>query len=237
MAGVYRPGTISGSNRYTNSEGDLMEWLKELLKTLGIADADIERIDAEIRKELPKHFVPKSQYNDVSEARKKAEEALAERDKQLESLKKSAGDNEELRKQIQALQDENQKAREKYEAEVKELRLTTAIKLALAGQVHDPDIVVGLLDKSKIEIDDSGAIKTGLEDQIKSLRESKAFLFVQEPENRGPQFRGTKPAEGSDSGSGQKNPWSKEYFNLTEQGRILRENPELAKQLMATAKK
>ena len=34
-----------------------------------------------------------------------------------------------------------------------------------------------------------------------------------------------------------KNPWSKEHFNLTEQGRLLRENPDLAKQLMANAKK
>lgn len=31
------------------------------------------------------------------------------------------------------------------------------------------------------------------------------------------------------------NPWSKKYFNLTEQGRILRENPELAKKLKAQA--
>lgn len=31
------------------------------------------------------------------------------------------------------------------------------------------------------------------------------------------------------------NPWSKKYFNLTEQGRIIRENPELAKKLMAQA--
>ncbi len=32
-----------------------------------------------------------------------------------------------------------------------------------------------------------------------------------------------------------KNPWSKQHFNLTEQGRILRENPELAKKLKAQA--
>ena len=31
------------------------------------------------------------------------------------------------------------------------------------------------------------------------------------------------------------NPWSKKHFNLTEQGRILRENPELAKKLKAQA--
>jgi hypothetical protein len=33
-----------------------------------------------------------------------------------------------------------------------------------------------------------------------------------------------------------KNPWSRDNFNLTEQGNILRENPALAKQLMASAK-
>lgn len=32
------------------------------------------------------------------------------------------------------------------------------------------------------------------------------------------------------------NPWKKDTFNLTEQGRILRDNPELAKQLQAQAK-
>lgn len=214
-----------------------MEWLKELLKNLGIAETDIDRIDAEVRKELPKHFVPKSQYNDVSEARKKAEEALQDRDKQLEDLKKSAGASEELKKQIEQLQNENKAAKERYENELKDLRLTSSIKLALAGKVHDPDIVAGLLDKSKIEIDDSGVIKSGFDDQIKALRESKTFLFVPEPESKGPQFKGTKPAEGSDKGGGggQKNPWSKEHFNLTEQARILRENKELAKQLQSIA--
>jgi len=33
------------------------------------------------------------------------------------------------------------------------------------------------------------------------------------------------------------NPWSKEHYNLTMQGKILRENPELAKKYMAEAKK
>lgn len=43
---------------------------------------------------------------------------------------------------------------------------------------------------------------------------------------------GDDPGKGNGDG-GTKNPWSKEHFNLTEQARIMRENPELAKQLQA----
>ncbi|MDY0323974.1 MAG: phage scaffolding protein, partial [Candidatus Carbobacillus sp.] len=178
------------------------------------------------------NWIPKEKFNEVNEAKKQAEEALKERDKQLADLKKAAEGNEELKKQIEQLQAENKAAAEKYEAKIKDMAVTTAIKLAVSGQVHDSDLVATLLDKSKIEIDENGGIKAGLEDQIKALRESKAFLFVEQKSDKGPQFKGVAPADGRDNSSaGIKNPWSKEHFNLTEQARILRENPELAKQL------
>lgn len=47
---------------------------------------------------------------------------------------------------------------------------------------------------------------------------------------------GRAPNSGGGGGSGQTNPWKKDTFNLTEQGRIIRENPELAKQMMAQAR-
>ena len=47
---------------------------------------------------------------------------------------------------------------------------------------------------------------------------------------------GRAPNHGAPGGSGQINPWKKETFNLTEQGRLIRDNPELAKQLQAQAK-
>lgn len=47
---------------------------------------------------------------------------------------------------------------------------------------------------------------------------------------------GRSPNQGGGGTGGQINPWKKETFNLTEQGRLLRDNPELAKQLMAQAK-
>lgn len=179
-----------------------MDWLRELLKKLGIEESTIDSIVTDVNKEIPKHFVPKTQYNDLAEQRKKLEKDLGERDGQLEELRKSAGASEALKQQIEKLQGENKTAKEQYEAEVKALRLGTAVKLALAGQVHDPDIVATLLDKSKIELDDAGAIKGGLDDQIKALRESKGFLFTEKQEEKSPQFKGFRPADGNDKKDG-----------------------------------
>ena len=47
---------------------------------------------------------------------------------------------------------------------------------------------------------------------------------------------GRAPNPGASGGTGQTNPWKKETFNLTEQGRLIRDNPELARQMMAQAK-
>lgn len=152
-----------------------MDWLKELLKKLGVADTEIDKIDAEVVKELPKHFVSKTQYNEVTEAKKRAEKDVTERDKQIEELGKTAGLSEELKQQIQALQTENKEAAEKHATEMKELQLSNAIKSALSGKVHDEDLVAGLFDKDKLVINDGKVV--GLDEQLKTLQESKAFLF------------------------------------------------------------
>lgn len=152
-----------------------MDWLKELLKKLGIADTEIEKIDTGVRKELPLHFIPKDKYNELADQRKKLEKDLTERDGQLEELRKSAGTSEELKKQIEQLQADNQAAAEKYAADIKELTLTNAIKSTLSGKVHDEGLVAGLFDKSKLVIDGDKVV--GLEEQLKGLQETKAFLF------------------------------------------------------------
>lgn len=90
-----------------------------------------------------------------------------------------------------------------------------------------------LADLSAVDVDDSGnpdeaAIKAALEAVLKDLPELKGAPAPQGPS--GADFNGGGSAA-------DKNPWSKEHFNLTEQGRILREDPERAKQLMAAARK
>lgn len=210
-----------------------MDWLKKLLADLGIGEEQITKIVEGVAKHY-EGWIPKARFDEVNEARKALEAELKERDKQLAELKKAAGEHEELRKQIEALQQENKAKEQEYQARLRDMAVTAAIKLAVAGEAHDPDLVAALVDKSKIEVDENGAVKSGLDEQLKELREKKPFLFIEKAS--GPQFKGVTPAESREPDKQTiKNPWSKEHFNLTEQARLLRENPELAQQLKAMA--
>ncbi len=156
-----------------------MDWIKALLeKHTKEEKLDLEAFMAELKTEFPKNAVPKDTYNTLAETKKKLDADLKERDTQLEGLKKDAGASEELTKQIEQLQADNKAAAEKHAADLKDLTLTSAIKLALAGKVHDEGLVAGLVDKEKLVIDGDKVV--GLEDQLKSLQEEKAFLFKTE---------------------------------------------------------
>ncbi|WP_142414398.1 phage scaffolding protein [Hathewaya massiliensis] len=162
-----------------------MEWLRKLLEGATIKDGklDVDGLMKSINNEFPKNAVPKDKYNEVSEAKKQLETDIKERDIQLETLKKSTGDNAELQKQIETLQADNKKKDEEYQAQLKDLQISNAIKLAIADKAQDAELVSGLFDKSKLILGDDGKI-TGLEDQLKNLQESKSFLFKQEEKNQ-----------------------------------------------------
>ncbi|MBJ6360864.1 phage scaffolding protein [Paenibacillus sp. GCM10012307] len=173
---------------------------KEEFIALGLTEEQATKAATASAEEL-KGFIPKARFDEVNTSKKKAEDDLKDRDKQLEELKKSSGDAAELTKKIESLQTENKAAKEKYETEAATLKLNTAVKLALAGKVHDPDDVTRLLDTTKIELDENGSVKAGLDDQIKGLQTSKAYLFIPEDSGAGQfQFRGTNPFESGGSG-------------------------------------
>ncbi len=171
---------------------------KEEFIALGFTEEQATKAATASQEEL-NGYIPKARFDQVNDTKKQLEKDIATRDKQIDDLKKvdAAG----LQAEITRLQGENKTAKEKYEADMKALTLANALKLALTGKTHDPDIVAGLLDKTKIELDDNGNVKSGLDDQLKSLKESKAFLFVEEKKKEEPefQFKGFKPAEGSDN--------------------------------------
>lgn len=171
---------------------------KQEFLNLGLSDDLATKAEEASKKEL-ETYIPKTRFDEVNEAKKKAENEVKERDTQLETVKKSAGDNEELKKQIQTLQEENKTAREKSEAELKELKLTNAIKLSIAGKAQDEDIVAGLFDRTKLILGDDGKV-TGLDEQLKTIQTEKAFLFKGDQTPPKPGFvpvGGNPPAAGN----------------------------------------
>jgi DNA repair exonuclease SbcCD ATPase subunit len=204
-----------------------MDWLKEILKKAGIPEDKLDSTITDINKELPKYFIPKDKYNEVAEAKKKLEADIAERDKQLEDLKKAAGTSEELKKQIEQLQADNKKASEEWQAKMAHMQLDFAIEKALtAAKAKNAKAVKALLDLEKVKLD--GEKLLGLDDQLKELQKSDAYLFGES----GKVGSGTNPPG---AGSPEANPWKKDSWNLTMQGKILREDPAKATRMKAEA--
>ena len=189
---------------------------KEELKELGLSDEQADKV-------LKGYdgYVPKERFNSVNEAKKKAEQEVADRDKQIEELKK-AGNVDELKQKIDELQKQNKEASEKYAADLKNLKLDAAIKAALSN-AQDVDIVAGLIDKNKLILGDDDKV-TGLAEQVSQLQKDKAFLFKTTQQYN--PANGNPPTE---------NPFAKEHWNLTEQGKLFKENPEQARALAKAA--
>lgn len=110
-----------------------MEWLKELLRSHGIEESRLDELVIRFGKEMPKHLVPKQRYNALSESRKQIIERLNERDKQVEKLKTSIDASKTRKLQADKLRSENKRLKEKYESEIRELRLLTALLFAVGG--------------------------------------------------------------------------------------------------------
>lgn len=144
-------------------------------------------------------FVTKARFNEVNTELKQAKETITERDTQLETLKKSTGNVEALKNQITTLQADNAKKDTDHAIEMKALRITTAVNLALNTAKAKNAVAVKALLKDfieKAEIDENGTVK-GLDDEVKKLVEGKdtAFLFDKAPDKK---FKGAKSAEKGD---------------------------------------
>lgn len=168
-----------------------MDWLKKLLEAANLSAEQITAISKGVEGNY-KDYVSPEKAKELTEAKAQLEKDIKDRDKQLTELKAAAGNNEELKNQIEKLEADNKTKDTEYQAKLRDMSVNSAIKLALSGKAHDPDLIATLLDKSKIEVNEDGTLKAGLDDQLKGLRESKAFLFVDDKAKPS----GWKPVDG-----------------------------------------
>lgn len=199
-----------------------MEWLKTILGKAEIAEGklNVDAVMNAVQKEFPKHAVPKEDFNAKVKELETANGTITE-------LKKSNGDNEELQKKIGD-----------YEAEIKNLKKSAedteknyALKEQLTKQgVLDPDYLIykaGGLEKFNF---DKEGKPIGVEEAVKPYKDDAAMAHLFKQEQQKPPYN---PKNGG--AGGVTNPFAKDTFNLTEQGRMLKENPAQAKELAAAA--
>ena len=121
---------------------------------------------------------------------------VKDRDKQIDTLKASVGDNEELKKQIETLQADNKAKDEAHAKELTQLKIDAAVEKALTdGGAKNIKAVKALLDLTDAKLGDDGMVK-GLTEQIDKLKadEGSKFMFnATEQKNTQQTFTGFQP--------------------------------------------
>jgi hypothetical protein len=118
-------------------------------------------------------FVPYARVEELSGQKSTQAAQIAELTKRIEAMKPLAAGNETLTKQIEAMQTQLTEGESKRKA----LMVDSAIKLAaITAKAKDAGDVSKFIDASKVVVNDDGSV-TGIDEQIKALQESKAYLF------------------------------------------------------------
>ncbi len=170
---------------------------KDELKALGLNDDQVNKII----EDQGKNFVPKTRFNEVNEAKKGLETNISERDKQLTELKKTSGNNEELKKQIEALQEANKTQAADFQVKLQKMTIDNIVSGALtAAKAKNINAARAMLKLDKYELE--GDKVKGLEDAIATAKKENAWAFdVDTPKqtSNGINLGAFKPAESGDT--------------------------------------
>lgn len=170
-------------------------------------------------------YVGVGKYNAMVTERDGIQEKLTAADGTITTLKKDNKDNETLQSTITTHEGTIATMKTDYDTKIKELTINTAIQAKLTDTKY-ADLLTGKFDKSKLTVSSDGMV-LGIDEQLIGIKAAYKDLFVPVVTGKDPNNKGTNH-------SGETNPWSKDHFNLTEQGKVLRDSPELAKQYMAS---
>lgn len=196
-------------------------------------------------KTLPEDFDP-DEWTALREAQAHAEEEKA----------KEAGRWDELRMQLTEKHNAQLADREKRESDLlRELQNTligTATLDAITKHRGNPQLLRPHVESQIKMVEEEGRFVTRvidlqtkterLADDGKPLTVAQLVEEMRHDETYAPLFEGSRAAGSGAGGSGGAsgaggtvNPWSEKHFNMTEQGRIMKENPELAARLKSVA--
>ncbi|UEA31372.1 phage scaffolding protein [Granulicatella elegans] len=126
---------------------------RKFLEKIGLSEEQIAQIMAEHGKSTQElqNMLSTAEGNATS-----LQKLLDERDNDLKVLKKETEGNAELLQKYNDLDKKYKTQKEEYELEMADMKLNYAISMQISSKVHDTSIVNGLLDKSKLFLDENG---------------------------------------------------------------------------------
>ena len=170
---------------------------------------------------LDGNYVPKSRFNELNEENKNLKAAAKEHETQLADLKKTAGDNAEIKKQLEEMQSKNAELEKTHKAQIQQLKLDNAMENAIsASGCKNNKAVKALLDMAKIKFENDQL--TGLDEQLKELVKTDAYLF--DEKKASPSFKGFVPGNPNPDGDPKNTDVSK--MTYTEMLAYLEANPD-----------
>lgn len=171
----------------------MLDWLKPIL-----GEGYNDEIDSKISAEIGRHFVARKDFNDLNDTKKSLEKTLGERDEQLEALKKSSGDSETLKSEIEKLQKQNKEQKEAHDAEIVKIKLDGAVSDALkkAGAKNVTATKALIADfLASATLADDGSV-SGLDEKIKALADAEETAFLFDTKGTGgAMFKGMVPGD------------------------------------------
>ena len=171
----------------------------------------------------------------AAEVKKATEAIVQKKDEEIQQAKteaeKLAQMNEDQKSEYERQQREDALSKREADITARELRAQVTVQLT---EDNLPAELTDLLNFSDADACNNSyqKVKDAFEKATGSFDEA-----VQAEVNKRLANSADQPLGNGQSAAGNNNPWSKESFNLTEQGRILTEDPERAKLLMQQAKK
>lgn len=195
---------------------------REFLKGLGLEDEAIDKIMTEHGKTVNK---TKDELEATTKERDALQTQVKEHAEQLKVLSTKAENSKELQEEIEKLREVNETQKFEFSLE----------KALTKAKARNPIAVKALLKKDELKLD--GETILGLDAQLKKIVEEEPYLFAVDEDAAKGGLKGRTPNDppGGAAAPLTKNPFAKETFNLTEQGRLLKDDPELYKQLKAQA--
>ena len=149
---------------------------REELKKLNLTDEQIDKVMSLHGADVENS---KSKIDELNKTNESLQSQIAERDKDLKTLKKQAGDNEELSNQFKELQNKYKQDTENLTKKLQQTKLSSAIDSALGkAKVRNTKAAKALLNMDGVKLNDKGELE-GLDDQISSLQKTDGYLFDQ----------------------------------------------------------